>query len=139
MLYTQFVVTVLRPAHDLYHVVDNLPAMTSGRISWEAVKALKLQLLRDVLAAPVRVVRTIVQSVRQSSMTPNPGDDIVYPYGARFSVRELGASERLQMLDVAKYIKMIEGEKRAARRRGSHGETPFGRAEEDRPPWQGLP
>ncbi|MFG1957494.1 hypothetical protein [Nonomuraea sp. NPDC049028] len=112
MLYTQFVVTVLPPAHDLYHVVDSLPAMTSGRITWEAVKVLKLQLLRDVLAAPVRVVRTIVQSVRQSSMTPNPRDHIVYPYGARFSVRELGASERLQthiqVLDVTKYIKMIE-------------------------------
>lgn len=112
MLYTQFVVTVLPPAHDHYHVVDSLPAMTSGRVTWEALRVLKLQLLRDVLAAPARVVRTIVQSVRQSAMTPNPRDHIVYPYGARFSVRELGASESLQThiqaLDVAKYIKMIE-------------------------------
>ncbi|HUR09105.1 MAG TPA: hypothetical protein VM347_41655, partial [Nonomuraea sp.] len=112
MLYTQFVVTVLPPAHDHYHVVDSLPTMTSGRVTWEALKVLKLQLLRDVLAAPVRVVRTAVESVRQSAMTPNPRDHIVYPYGARVSVRELGASESLQthiqVLDVAKYIKMIE-------------------------------
>ncbi len=112
MLYTQFVVTVLPPAHDHYHVVDSLPTMTSGRVTWEALKVLKLQLLRDVLAAPVRVVRTAVESVRQSAMTPNPRDHIVYPYGARLSVRELGASESLQthiqVLDVGKYIKMIE-------------------------------
>ncbi|GAA3533176.1 hypothetical protein GCM10022419_010420 [Nonomuraea rosea] len=112
MLYTQFVVTVLPPAFGPYHVVDRLPTMTGGRIAWEAVRVLRLRLLRDVLAAPVRVVRTGVQAVRQNMMAPDPGKHIVYPYGSRFSVRELGASEDLQthiqVLDMAKYIRMIE-------------------------------
>ncbi|TDD05991.1 hypothetical protein E1292_16145 [Nonomuraea deserti] len=112
MLYTQFVVTVLPPALGAYHVVDQLPTMTGVRIAWEAVKMFKLRLLRDVLAAPTRVARTAVQAVRQSLMAPDPRKHIVYPYGARFSVRELGASEDLQthiqVLDVAKYTRMIE-------------------------------
>ncbi|HEX4815781.1 MAG TPA: hypothetical protein VFV66_23805 [Nonomuraea sp.] len=112
MLYTQFVVTVLPPALGPYHVVDRLPTMTGGRIAWEALKAMRLLLLRDVLAAPARVTRTIVQAVRQNMMTPDPSKHIVYPYGARHSIRELGASEDLQtyiqVLDVAKYTRMIE-------------------------------
>ncbi|MFG1710288.1 hypothetical protein ACFLIM_44680 [Nonomuraea sp. M3C6] len=112
MLYTQFVVTVLPPAFGPYRVVDRLPTMTGGRIAWEAVKVLRLRLLRDVLAAPVRVVRTAVQAIRQNVTAPDPRKHIVYPYGSRFSVRELGASEDLQthiqVLDVAKYVRMIE-------------------------------
>ncbi|MFB4277625.1 hypothetical protein ACBJ59_20205 [Nonomuraea sp. MTCD27] len=112
MLYTQFVVTVLPPVSGPYHVVDRLPTMTGGRVAWEAVKVLRLRLLRDVLAAPLRVVRTGVQAVRQNMAEPDPRKHIVYPYGARRSVRELGASEDLQtyiqVLDVAKYVRMIE-------------------------------
>jgi hypothetical protein len=112
MLFTQFVVTVLPPVHGLYHVVDRLPTMSGGRIAWEALKALRLRLLLDVVAAPPRVARTIAQIVQQSLMKPDPRDHVVYPYGARFSVRELGASQDLQthiqMLDVAKYTRMIE-------------------------------
>ncbi|MEV4392549.1 hypothetical protein [Nonomuraea sp. NPDC049607] len=112
MLYTQFVVTVLPPAYGPYHVVDRLPTMTGGRIAWEAVRSLKLRLLRDVLAAPARLVRTGTQAVRQNMMAPDPRKHIVYPYGARFSVRELGASDDLQthiqVLDVSKYVRMIE-------------------------------
>ncbi|SEF77001.1 hypothetical protein SAMN05444920_101599 [Nonomuraea solani] len=112
MLYTQFVVTVLPPAYGPYHVVDRLPTMTGGRIAWESVRMLRLELLRDVLAAPVRVVRAGVQAIRQSAMTPDPRKHIVYPYGAGFSVRQLGADEELQtyiqVLDVNKYTKMIE-------------------------------
>ncbi|WP_248963406.1 hypothetical protein [Sphaerisporangium perillae] len=112
MLYTQFVVTVLPPADDLYHVVDRLPAMTVPRIAWEAVRALKLHLLRDVLAAPVRLVRAAWQSAVQGMTAPNPADHLVYQYGAHFSARELGASQGLQThiqaLDAAKYTKLIE-------------------------------
>ncbi|MEU1389756.1 MULTISPECIES: hypothetical protein [unclassified Nonomuraea] len=112
MLYTQFVVTVLPPAYGPYHVVDRLPTMTGGRIAWEAVRSLKLRLLRDVLAAPARLARTGVQAVRQNMLAPDPRKHIVYPYGARFSVRELGASDDLQthiqVLDVSKYVRMIE-------------------------------
>ncbi|MEV0380349.1 hypothetical protein [Nonomuraea sp. NPDC050643] len=112
MLYTQFVVTVLPPAYGPYHVVDRLPTMTGGRIAWEALKVLRLRLMRDVLAAPVRVVRAGVQAIQQTALTPDPRKHIVYPYGAGFSVRELGANEELQTyiqsLDVAKYTRMIE-------------------------------
>ncbi|NUP76243.1 MAG: hypothetical protein HOV96_01680 [Nonomuraea sp.] len=112
MLYTQFVVTVLPPALGPYHVVDQLPTMTGGRIAWEAVRSLKLRLLRDVAAAPARLVRTGAQAVRQHMLTPDPRKHNVYPYGARFSVRELGASDDLQthiqVLDVSKYVRMIE-------------------------------
>ncbi|TDE59088.1 hypothetical protein E1295_04080 [Nonomuraea mesophila] len=112
MLYTQFVVTVLPPALGAYHVVDHLPTMTGVGIAWEAVKVFKLRLLRDVLAAPARVAGTAVQAVRQSLMAPDPRKHIVYPYGARFSVRELGADADLQthiqVLDVTKYTRMIE-------------------------------
>ncbi|NRQ30970.1 hypothetical protein HII36_03865 [Nonomuraea sp. NN258] len=112
MLYTQFVVTVLPPVLPIYHVVDLLPAMNSRRIAWEAVRALKLRLLRDVLAAPVRAARTGVQAVRQGLTRPNPAKYVVYPYGAGFSVREFGADDDLQThiqrLDVRKYVRMIE-------------------------------
>ncbi|MFI6924314.1 hypothetical protein ACIBIZ_30535 [Nonomuraea spiralis] len=112
MLYTQFVVTVLPPALGPYHVVDRLPTMTGGRIAWEAVRSLKLRLLRDVLAAPARLARAGMQAVRQNMLVPDPRKHIVYPYGARFSVRELGASDDLQthiqVLDVSKYVRMIE-------------------------------
>ncbi|WP_156325695.1 hypothetical protein [Nonomuraea sp. SBT364] len=112
MLYTQFVVTALPPAKKDYHVVDQLPTMTGGRIAWEAVRALKLLLLRDVLAAPVRLARTAVRAVRQQLVTPDPSQHVVYPYGARLSVRELGASAGMQTyiqrLDTAKYVKLIE-------------------------------
>ncbi|MGW0807352.1 hypothetical protein [Nonomuraea sp. NPDC002799] len=112
MLYTQFVVTVLPPVLGPYHVVDMLPTMTGVRIAWEALRVLKLRLLRDVLAAPVRVARTAIQAVQQSMTVPDPRKHIVYPYGARFSVRELAASADLQThiqtLDVAKYTRMIE-------------------------------
>ncbi|MCG5217227.1 hypothetical protein [Streptosporangium sp. KLBMP 9127] len=112
MLYTQFVVTVLPPAHPLYHVIDLLPAMTVPRIAWEAVKVLKLQLLRDVLAAPFRLGRLAWQEVREALVARDPARYLVYPYGARLSVRELGASPDLQtyiqILDTAKYTKLIE-------------------------------
>ncbi|MBO3747646.1 hypothetical protein J5X84_16330 [Streptosporangiaceae bacterium NEAU-GS5] len=112
MLYTQFVVMVLPPAEDAYHVVDLLPAMSGARVAVEAVRVLRLQLLRDVLAAPIRVLRTAAGVIRQNAVTPNPADHIVYPYGAGLSVRELGASDTLrthiQALDAAKYIKLIE-------------------------------
>ncbi|MEV5324717.1 hypothetical protein AB0K67_11215 [Nonomuraea sp. NPDC052634] len=112
MLYTQFVVTVLPPVLDPYHVVDRLPSMNPGRIAWEAVRVLRLRLLRDVLAAPARVVRTAVQAVRQGVTARDPRAHIVYPYGALRSVRELGADTDMQTyiqtLDVAKYVKMIE-------------------------------
>lgn len=112
MLYTQFVVTALPPAKEAYHVVDRLPDMPGWRIAWESVRALKLLLLRDVLAAPVRLTRTAVRAVRQQFVTLDPSRHVVYPYGARLSVRELGASHGmqtyLQLLDTAKYVKLIE-------------------------------
>ncbi|NUT39143.1 MAG: hypothetical protein HOV86_04070 [Thermoactinospora sp.] len=112
MLYTQFVVTVLPPASRPYHVVDQLPVAGSGRIAWEALAAVRLTILRDALAAPWRLARSVAQAVRQGMSAPVPGDHPVYPYGARFSVRELGASPTLQTfvqsLDVAKYTRMIE-------------------------------
>ncbi|MFG1696234.1 hypothetical protein [Nonomuraea sp. NPDC049309] len=112
MLYTQFVVTVLPPVLDPYHVVDRLPSMNPGRIAWEAVRVLRLRLLRDVFAAPVRVVRTAVQAIRLGRTVRDPREHIVYPYGALRSVRELGADTDMQTyiqtLDVAKYVKMIE-------------------------------
>ncbi|WP_188190068.1 hypothetical protein [Nonomuraea sp. SYSU D8015] len=112
MLCTQFVVTVLPPVSRPYQVVDRLPTMTGGRIAWEAITAQRLRLLRDVLAAPVRVARVIAQAVRQNVTPPDPREHLVHPYGARFSVRELGASEDLhthvQVLDAAKYTRMIE-------------------------------
>ncbi|MFG1943833.1 hypothetical protein [Nonomuraea sp. NPDC048826] len=112
MLYTQFVVTVLPPMRDEYHVVDRLPAMAGTRIIGESLRGMKLHLLRDVLAAPVRLVRAGAQTVRQQLTQPDPAGEAVYPYGARLSVRELGASDSLathiQRLDVAKYTKLVE-------------------------------
>ncbi|MEU0569537.1 hypothetical protein ABZ297_29750 [Nonomuraea sp. NPDC005983] len=112
MLTTQFVVTVLPPVRERYHLVDRLPTMTTGAIAWEAASRLKLRLLRDVLAGPARLVRVVVQAVRQANLTSAPSRHLVYPYGAGFSVRELGASRDLQTcvqaLDARKYVKLIE-------------------------------
>ncbi|GAA4069611.1 hypothetical protein [Nonomuraea soli] len=112
MLYTQFVVTHLPPAAASYHVVDALPKAGRSRIAWEAVKVVRLGLLRDIVAAPWRLARSGLQAVRRSMSIPDPAEHLVYPYGARFSVRELGASATMQTyvqtLDAAKYTRMIE-------------------------------
>ncbi|WP_283133753.1 hypothetical protein [Rhizohabitans arisaemae] len=112
MLYTQFVVTVLPPVANHYHVVDDLPRMTPARIAWEAVKAVKLHMLRDIVAALPRLIRTGLQLARERATAKEPSESLVYPYGAVLSVRELGAARDLQTymqaLDVTKYTKLIE-------------------------------
>ncbi|MDH2429665.1 hypothetical protein [Sphaerisporangium sp. TRM90804] len=112
MLYTQFVVTTLPPVQPIYHVVDALPAMSSPRVAWEAVRALKTHLLLDVVAAPFRLFGYGWKAVTQAMTQTDPADALIYQYGARFSVREVGAAPELQtyiqLLDAAKYTKLIE-------------------------------
>lgn len=112
MLYTQFVVTVLPPAQEPYRIVDMLPNMSQPAVIGQSLKAFKRELLRDMVAAPARFGRMVVRKAQQNTVAPHPSSFLVYPHGARLSVRELGAGANLrthiQTLDVAKYTKLIE-------------------------------
>ncbi|HEY9522848.1 MAG TPA: hypothetical protein VIR33_06390 [Thermopolyspora sp.] len=111
MLYTEFVVTVLPPTADAYHLVDRLPHDSTGRIAVAALGVLRRQLLRDIVAAPFRLLRHGYLELRQAFMRARPDDYVLYDFGAKASVRELGATEEkfsyLQELDSFKYTKLI--------------------------------
>ncbi|MBG0815987.1 hypothetical protein [Planomonospora sp. ID82291] len=112
MLYTRFVVTTLPPIRDEYHVVDELPVLGKAETVWRALTAARKELVADTLFAPARLMRTVVRMVRANRAAQNPADHPVYPFGARRSVREMGAeagADRFtQVLDTDKYTKLIE-------------------------------
>nr|BFE87980.1 hypothetical protein GCM10020093_105810 [Planobispora longispora] len=112
MLYTQFVVTVLPPVRDYFHIVDELPVLTKPGVVWRALVHAPAELAADAMFAPGRLVRTVVRMARANRASRNPARYPVYPFGARLSVRELGAEFRedrfTQILDADKYSKLIE-------------------------------
>ncbi|MFF3438882.1 hypothetical protein [Streptosporangium sp. NPDC002721] len=111
MLYTQFVLAVMPPVRDDFHI-DELFSLSRGALLWEVVKRVRLDLIADVVFAPFRLVRTAFRRLRQNATAPDPADYLAYPFGVRESVRELGAEPRLdrftQVLDADKYTKLIE-------------------------------
>lgn len=112
MLYTEFVVTVLPPIRQDYHIVDVLPFLSLGTVFWRAIKAVRPSLLTDVFLAPPRLVEHVRERLRRQPGRHAPDAFLSYPYGARLSVRELGAatalSGYLQVLDRDKHVKLIQ-------------------------------
>ena len=111
MLYTEFIVTVLPPIADSYHLADRLPSTGAGRIALTSLAVLRGQLLSDLVLAPFRLVGLASTAIRSAFATRRPGDYVLYNYGARASVREMGAEEGrltyLQQLDSFRYTKLI--------------------------------
>ncbi|MGR6912850.1 hypothetical protein ACU635_01165 [[Actinomadura] parvosata] len=112
MLYTEFVVTVLPPAAKAYRHVDELPLSSPPLLAYHALRGSVLYLFRDIVAAPVRLLRMGWQAFRDSIGVDDPRAYTAYDYGARLSLRELGAAERadtmIHELDTFKYTKLIE-------------------------------
>ncbi|MFB4263235.1 hypothetical protein [Nonomuraea sp. GTA35] len=112
MLYTEFVVTVLPPVAGVYRSVDELPLSSPPLLVYHALRGRWLYLFRDIVAAPVRLLRMAWQAFRHAIGVDDPRAYTAYDYGARLSLRELGASERadtlIQELDTFKYTKLVE-------------------------------
>jgi hypothetical protein len=112
MLYTEFVVTVLPAIRSEYHIVDVLPMLTPATLLWRAIQHVRFRLVRDVLFAPFRLIRTVRNRITRDARTANPAEFLVYPYGARLSVRELGAETGMrtymELLDRDKFSKLIQ-------------------------------
>ncbi|MGC5011832.1 hypothetical protein ACLQ2R_13800 [Streptosporangium sp. DT93] len=111
MLYTQCVVTVLPPVRDDFQI-DRLFSLGDTALVAAAFKHAGLKLVADVMFAPVRLVRSIYQATRRNRASTNPASFLLYPFGTRLSVRELGAAHRndrfMQRLDAVKYSRIIE-------------------------------
>ncbi|WP_066365553.1 hypothetical protein [Herbidospora mongoliensis] len=107
MMYTQCLITALPPCKRTFHVIDVLPALSPIAVAGKALAALRLRLFEEVLFAPVRLVKMVFEQNRQQ----RPGRYLAYAYGARASVRELGAEPEptsfMQVLDISKYSKLI--------------------------------
>ncbi|WP_336216670.1 hypothetical protein [Nonomuraea sp. LPB2021202275-12-8] len=112
MLYTEFVVTVLPPVARAYRSVDELPLSSPPLLAYHALRGRSLYLFRDIAAAPLRLLRMGWQAFRHRIGVDDPRAYTAYDYGARLSLRELGAAERadtlIQELDTFKYTKLVE-------------------------------
>ncbi|MEU4832801.1 hypothetical protein [Streptosporangium sp. NPDC023615] len=111
MLYTQCVVTVLPPVRDDFQI-DRLFFLSDSALVAAVFKHAGLKLVADVMFAPGRLARSIYQATRRDRVATNPATFLLYPFGTRLSVRELGASHRtdrfMQLLDTVKYSRIIE-------------------------------
>jgi hypothetical protein len=115
MLYTEFVATVLPPPRAEYHLPDALHT-SSERIFTRALRDAVRTWPADCAAAPWRMARSwrrIVTTGRRMDRADRASREYrVYDYGARLSVRELGAEREpttyLQSLDADKYAKIAE-------------------------------
>jgi hypothetical protein len=113
MLFTQFIVTVLAPVAPEYRRVDELPMESTAALAKVALTELPLQLLRDIVAAPMRLARFAYQSAfGETRVQDDPRKYVVYDYGARCSVRQLGTPSNIdtfiEYLDAYKYTRLIE-------------------------------
>jgi hypothetical protein len=116
MFYLQFVPTSLPPIADRYHVVDQLPKMSSGRFNVKVVLDAARTAFGDIISSPFRVVGTLWQMWQESRSYAEgltlPRDTVYADIGARISVRQRGARDRLrtyiQQLDVSKYTQIVE-------------------------------
>lgn len=98
--YGEVVVTVLPPVADDYRLADLLPDGLT-KIARGVLSVHRTELAVDILLAPVRLARLF---------RPRPGKPgVTYDYGARVSVRELGAGPLtcLQELDVQRQVTLL--------------------------------
>lgn len=112
MMYTEFIITVLPPVHERYQRVDELPGKPGVLFVYHALRGQVLELFRDAVAAPIRLLRMGRQRLRDSFGSDDPARYTAYDYGARISLREYGAADtigdRILYLDTFKYTKLVE-------------------------------
>ncbi|XVQ83670.1 hypothetical protein ACQP2K_33265 [Microbispora siamensis] len=109
MLYTEFVSTVLPPIQPEFHIVDQMPRGLLAFIVRIPITP-SLSFLRVLLGAPARLLLAFLGGLNLHALAHVPRLQVMYDYGARKSVRELGAHDELsftQRLDAFKYTKLI--------------------------------
>jgi hypothetical protein len=109
MLYTEFVVMALPPVRAAHRIVDELPKEAGPALLLTTLTKAPLQLARDLVAAPLRLVRGGLVALRT---VKDPADYVVFDFGTEVSLRELGAEREittfLEQLDAFKYAKLVE-------------------------------
>ncbi|GLW08594.1 hypothetical protein Misp01_37240 [Microtetraspora sp. NBRC 13810] len=112
MLHLRCVTTVLPPVREEFHVVDLLPSMSQRAVALAAVRRIRVDLVTDVLFAPLRLARAGAALLGRNARRASPSAFPVYPYGARAGLRELGAerdaARLMRSLDAGKYAQLIE-------------------------------
>jgi hypothetical protein len=115
MFYLQFVRTALPPINWYYRQIDLLPNMSSikflATVTWQSLKTVWSAIVYSP-AGLWNALRLWWREARfEAGFSPSDGS-VVGDFGARVSVRELGAEPtlvtHLQKLDVEKYTRVIE-------------------------------
>uniref|UniRef100_UPI001C5F35AF hypothetical protein n=1 Tax=Nonomuraea rhizosphaerae TaxID=2665663 RepID=UPI001C5F35AF len=109
MLYTEFVSTVLPPIRQQFHVVDQLPRGPLALLAPIEVTP-RQPFLPLVFGAPARRLSALLGGLDLRGITQTPRFQVMHDYGARKSVRELGAFGGLsvnQRLEAFKYTKLL--------------------------------
>ena len=115
-LYMEAVSCVLPPINAAYHVVDAMPSrMTPGALLDLVVTTTRTS-ASAFCRAPARAGRALLTPIRrwldQETTLAAIREDLSFDYGARTSVRELGAApgchSYFQRLDVEKYRKLVD-------------------------------
>ncbi|MFC4112162.1 hypothetical protein [Nonomuraea zeae] len=109
MLYTEFVSTVLPPIRQDFHVIDQLPR---GPLAFAMPirSTPPVPVVQVALGALPRLGSALLSGISLTRLAQTPRLQVMHDYGARRSVRELGASGALsftQRLDAFKYTKLI--------------------------------
>ncbi|WP_027344230.1 hypothetical protein [Hamadaea tsunoensis] len=113
MLYTEFLSRVLPPVRERFELVDTMRPRVAG---WLAVREALRAMPADSAASGWRILTGLARMARTGLRMAASGRDTelsrVHDYGARLSVRAAAADpvivKYLQLLDTAKYVKLIE-------------------------------
>jgi hypothetical protein len=109
-LYLEITTTALPPCDERYRIVDQVDG-TGALAYWRALGKGIADTPRTVAVAPINVARAIVDAAASQSAAPAQVA-LGYDYGARFSVRELGAAavtrNHVQTQDILKHKRIIE-------------------------------
>ncbi len=116
MLYLEFVTMILPPIWRPYQVIDRLPVVSSGKFLTTVIGEAARSLFRDTIRAPVGIVSALRLMSRERRSFEDEAASSTYhvvgDFGARTSVRELGAAPSpdtyIQKLDAEKYTKIVE-------------------------------
>jgi hypothetical protein len=116
MLYVEYVATVMPPIREAFHAIDALPRTIQMEWYPRILGSAARSFLPDAIVAPFKLIPALLHNYsltrRMDRATGDAGEYLVYDYGARKSIRELGSAGRytayLQKLDSQKYLKFVE-------------------------------
>lgn len=116
MFYLEFVPATLPPVLRRYHVIDQLPKITSGKFAARVLLQTASSAFGHIIGAPSGVLSTARRIWQERKgfreELTSSRQDLFGDVGARLSVRELGADIKphtyIQRLDAAKYTRIIE-------------------------------